>query len=46
MNGVIADIMLTEADIPGASVWDPLKVVHNITAVKWWLLCHKVQVSS
>ena len=33
MNGAIADIMLTEADIPGASLWDPLKVVHNIAAV-------------
>ena len=33
MNDTVADIVLTEADIPGASLWDPLKV-HNIAAVK------------
>ena len=45
MSGAVADIMLTEADIPGASLQEPLEV-HNVSALKWWLLCHGVQVSS
>ena len=45
MSGAIADIVLTEADIPGASLQKPLEV-HNVAALKWWLLCRGVQVSS
>ena len=45
MSGAVADIVLTEADIPGASLQEPLEV-HNVAALKWWLLCRGVQVSS
>ena len=45
MTGAVADIVLTEADIPGASLREPLEV-HNVAALKWWLLCRGVQVSS
>ena len=34
MSGIIADIMLTEGDIPAASLQEPLEV-HNIVALKW-----------
>ena len=39
------DIVLTEADIPGATLKEPLEV-HTIAALRWWLLCRGVQVSS
>ena len=45
MSGVVADIVLTEADIPGASFQEPLEV-HNVAVHKRLLLCHGVQVSS
>ena len=35
MSGAIADIVLMEADIPGASLQEPLEV-HNVVALKWW----------
>ena len=41
----LVDIVLTEADIPGASLKEPLEV-HNVAALKWWLLCRGVQVPS
>ena len=34
MSGAVADIVLTEADIPGALLWEPLEV-HNVAALKW-----------
>ena len=34
---------LTEADIPGASLDEPLDS-HTIPALRWWLLCHGVTV--
>ena len=45
MSGSIADIMLMKADIPGASLQEPLEV-HNVSALKWWLLCLGMQVPS
>ena len=45
MSGTVTDIVLTEADIPGASLQEPLKV-HHVADLKWWLLCRGVQVSS
>ena len=45
MSGAIADTVLTERDIPGASLQEPLEV-HNVVALKWWLLCRGVQVPS
>jgi len=38
-------LTLTEDDIPGASLKEPLEK-HNIAALKWWLLCRGIQVSS
>ena len=42
MTGAVADIMLTETDISGASLGEPLGV-HNVAALKW---CHGAQISS
>ncbi len=33
-----AEVELTEADIPGAMLEEPLEA-HNVVALKWWLLC-------
>ena len=33
------DVVLTEADIPGAFLEEPLEK-HTVNALKWWLLCH------
>lgn len=37
--------VLTEEDIPGAMLNEPLET-HTIPALKWWLLCRGIQVSS
>ncbi len=34
-------LLLTEDDIPGASLIDPLDK-HTNQALRWWLLCHGV----
>ena len=39
------DVELTESDIPGASLNEPLDR-HTIPELKWWLLCRGVTVSS
>ena len=36
---------LTEDDIPGAALADPLES-HTVPALKWWLLCHEIKVPS
>ena len=36
---------LTETDIPGASLEEPLDS-QNIAALCWWLLCHDITPSS
>ena len=36
---------LTETDIPGASLEEPLDS-QNIAALRWWLLCHGITPSS
>ncbi len=36
-NSVIVE--LTESDIPGAALSEPLEV-HTVQALKWCLLCH------
>lgn len=38
-------VNLTEADIPGASLEEPLES-QNVAALRWWLLCHGISVSS
>ena len=45
MSGTIADTVLMEADISGASLQELLEI-HNVAALKWWFLCRGVQVSS
>ena len=35
-------VELTEADIPGATLEEPLDV-HNIAALRWWLQCHEIK---
>ena len=38
-------VTLTEADIPGALLNEPLET-HNVAALKWWLLCHDIKLPS
>ena len=33
------EVELTEADIPGAILDEPLER-HTMSALRWWLLCH------
>ena len=37
-------IQLTEGDIPGAKLSEPLEK-HTNHALRWWLLCRGIQVS-
>ena len=39
------DVELTEDDVPGAKIEEPLENA-TIPALKRWLLCHGIQVSS
>ena len=41
----LVQVNLTEADIPGASLEEPLEN-QNVAALRWWLLCHGISVSS
>ena len=41
----VTDVELTEADIPGASLEESLEA-HNVAALKWWLLCHRIKLQS
>ena len=43
--GSPAVVELTEADIPGASLEEPLDA-HNVAALKWWLLCRGIKLQS
>ena len=36
-------VELTEDDIPGAALTEPLES-HTVYALKWWLLCHGIKV--
>ena len=38
-------VELTEEDIPGASLEEPLDN-HNMAALRWWLLCHGITSST
>ena len=38
-------VKLTESDIPGASLSEPLET-HTIHELKWWLLCRGIQSPS
>ena len=38
-------VTLTEADIPGALLNEPLEA-HNVAALKWWLFCHDLKLPS
>ena len=35
-------LQLTEEDIPGAALQEPLEG-HTVPALRWWLLCHGIQ---
>ena len=35
-------VQLTEKDIPGAALEEPLEG-HTVPALRWWLLCHGIQ---
>ena len=35
-------VQLTERDIPGAALEEPLEG-HTVPALRWWLLCHSIQ---
>ena len=37
------DVILTEADIPGANLSEPFER-HTIPALRWWLLCRGISV--
>ena len=41
----LVPVNLTEADIPGASLEEPSEN-QNVAALRWWLLCHGISVSS
>ena len=41
----LVQVNLTEADIPGASLEELLEN-QNVAALRWWLLCHGISVSS
>lgn len=41
----LVSVELTEADIPGASLEEPLDN-QNVAALRWWLLCHGITPSS
>ena len=38
-------VTLTDADIPGALLNEPLEV-HNVAVLKWWLLCRDIKLTS
>ena len=38
-------VALTEADIPGALLNEPLEA-HNVAALRWWLLCRDIKLPS
>ena len=41
----VQSVELTEADIPGASLDEPLEA-HHVSELKWWLLCRGITVAS
>ena len=42
-TGLLPSLVLTEEDIPGAALNEPLQK-HTMPALRWWLLCHGIQV--
>ena len=38
-------VQLTEVDVPGALLEETMDK-HSIPALKWWLLCHGIEISS
>ena len=48
MNGDSVDtsqssVELSDTDIPGAHLDEPFEA-HNVTALRWWLLCRGIRV--
>ena len=44
-SSIAAAVQLTENDIPGAKLQEPLET-HAIPALQWWLLCRGVKAPS
>ena len=42
---LLPEMELTEADIPGATLDEPLES-STVKSLRWWLLCHGIQVST
>ena len=42
MASPVIVVKLTEADIPGARLEEPLDK-HNMSALRWWLQCHGIK---
>ena len=40
-----SSVKLNEADIPGAHLDEPFEA-HNIAALRWWLLCHGIKLTT
>ena len=38
----VVSVVLEEADIPGASLDEPLDS-HNMASLRWWLQCHGIK---
>ena len=43
MDESIVEVKLTEEDIPGAKLDEPMEK-YAIPELKWWLLCHGIRV--
>ena len=44
-SGSVFEVKLDEAFIPGAQLQEPLEA-HTVEALRMWLICHGVNVSS
>ena len=42
---MIAEIELSENDIPGATLEEPLESA-TLPRLRWWLLCHGIEISN
>ena len=42
---VVTIVELTDVDIPGAHLEEPLDL-HNVAALRWWLVCRGIKASS
>ena len=45
MASTVPEVVLTPSDIPGVDLKEPFQA-HTIPALKWWLQCRGISVSS